>query len=485
MATFQLNKLSTELILEILKLLGPGFFRQDVGRFTLSKRWYAIAWSFYIRDLELTNHSLVSLVDIFKSVSDGQHPVNKRILDEIKQNTVSVTILVDGWGKEPYETRHWDWAQEPGWARVANRRPTPEYNAQAWRFQLEDAIKKVGLLLGQPSARVRSTKLVAVQKSLKEASPGVSTTATTTGRPRSQSFFGLRTMMYFVHQYANLTDLEIDFPPDHMLGVEGHKGAHLCEGIRGRLPELRRLWIRLPQVCFCLLESRAEGEHMLKTDELSPFEGLESVVVVMSYDPTLVRNQSNGEGSGKGMKPNNYHTRKCSCQHNLHQGHGVAQMCLAMWRLGRRMKAGAQVTGRDGKTRVARLLWRSQKASTKNTILGHVRGGLKQGQEYEWVAFDGITGKLMVLEGANPAWGSEGVERIPGSQGRANVFADLFDERSSWTRMLKDSPTSLSSSLIPERWPHMGAVIRSWEARRAFCPPLAHWPSSGDPFFWN
>ncbi|KAK4237076.1 hypothetical protein C8A03DRAFT_16341 [Achaetomium macrosporum] len=57
-----LVSLPAELLLPILDDLGPRFFHQNVRRLTISKRWYALAWPVFARELILTSASLARFV---------------------------------------------------------------------------------------------------------------------------------------------------------------------------------------------------------------------------------------------------------------------------------------------------------------------------------------------------------------------------------------------------------------------------------------
>jgi hypothetical protein len=58
-----LMRLPSELLLLILESLGPKFFREDVGRLTISKKWLDLAWGVYARDLQLTESSLGKFIE--------------------------------------------------------------------------------------------------------------------------------------------------------------------------------------------------------------------------------------------------------------------------------------------------------------------------------------------------------------------------------------------------------------------------------------
>ncbi|KAK3687452.1 hypothetical protein B0T22DRAFT_489340 [Podospora appendiculata] len=58
--------LAAELLLQILEDLGPDFFRQDVGRLAVCKRWHALAWPTFIAELNLSASATSRLAHISK-----------------------------------------------------------------------------------------------------------------------------------------------------------------------------------------------------------------------------------------------------------------------------------------------------------------------------------------------------------------------------------------------------------------------------------
>ncbi|KAK4112797.1 hypothetical protein N656DRAFT_836830 [Canariomyces notabilis] len=59
----QLLQLPPELLLHTFEYLGSAFFREDLSRLTISRRWYDFAWPTLVRNLELTSKSLVKFLD--------------------------------------------------------------------------------------------------------------------------------------------------------------------------------------------------------------------------------------------------------------------------------------------------------------------------------------------------------------------------------------------------------------------------------------
>ncbi|KAK3324098.1 hypothetical protein B0T19DRAFT_443537 [Cercophora scortea] len=58
--------LAAELLLQILEDLGPEFFRQDIRRLAICKRWHALAWPTFIAELNLSSSSTLRLTYISK-----------------------------------------------------------------------------------------------------------------------------------------------------------------------------------------------------------------------------------------------------------------------------------------------------------------------------------------------------------------------------------------------------------------------------------
>ncbi|KAI9150392.1 hypothetical protein HJFPF1_10158 [Paramyrothecium foliicola] len=75
-----LDNLPQEILLSILGYRGSSFFREDVTRLTVSKRWYRAAWLVFARDIELTNGSLIHLLDDQAIISRVQPVLKSAVL---------------------------------------------------------------------------------------------------------------------------------------------------------------------------------------------------------------------------------------------------------------------------------------------------------------------------------------------------------------------------------------------------------------------
>lgn len=212
-----LLQLPPELLFYILCYLGPDFFRQDICRLTVSKRWYDSAWKIFARDLQFTARSL-------KWFTHDEAVV-------IRSQPYITTVKLDLEGYEflrPLST---------------DRRGTKPDSADAvdeWTTQLNLSLLQLATMLQRcPSMRCLELK----------------------ARPERCPELGLQRQGYLMAKpladllsVRHLNSLEFDSAGSISLSRACDSGAHLCRLVNALFPSLHRLHCRMDNICESLLE---------------------------------------------------------------------------------------------------------------------------------------------------------------------------------------------------------------------------------------
>ncbi|GAB1318211.1 hypothetical protein MFIFM68171_08421 [Madurella fahalii] len=214
-------ELPPELVSHILGFLGPDFFRRDISRLTVSKRWYALAWPIFVSHLELTTTSLKTLMR-----DDGT--LLKRGLPHI----TAVGLSFRGFVPET------DGPDSHG----AESELSATAAANIWTIRLNCDLVNLAASL-QECPRLRCLKLRAEP----QGSEGNSL------RPGYLAATPLADLLSLRH----LTSLEIDIFGAHPR--PRNPTVHLCDSINSLLPSLRRLRCRMGHLCERLLELPASA----------------------------------------------------------------------------------------------------------------------------------------------------------------------------------------------------------------------------------
>ncbi|KAI8664554.1 hypothetical protein NCS55_00964700 [Fusarium keratoplasticum] len=209
--------LPTEILLLILRLLGPAFFRCDTRRLMVSKWWYDLARLVLLRDLEF---SAKSLPKFFRADMSSL----------VHQHTRTVNIAFDG-----IQDRK---------AVLSASPDVREKMVSDWTTNVANDLTSLAAIL-QDCRNLRSLKL--------EPRPNW----------RARSVF-LRTWfssdaLVSLLSVAHLTCLEFDAVCTGIGGASSRPGSHICEDISALLPTLRRLRCRMRMICPRILKPPGEG----------------------------------------------------------------------------------------------------------------------------------------------------------------------------------------------------------------------------------
>ncbi|UPK92912.1 hypothetical protein LCI18_003847 [Fusarium solani-melongenae] len=209
--------LPTEVLLLVLRLLGPEFFRHNTRRLMVSKWWYDLAMQILLRDLEFTAKSLPKFLRADMS-------------SLVHQYTRTVNIAFDG-----VQDRK---------AVLSATQEARERMVSDWTTNVANDLTSLASIL-KDCGNLRSLKL--------EPRP----------RWRSRSVF-LRTWfssdaLVSLLSVAHLTCLEFDAVCTGIGGVSSRPGSHICEDISALLPTLRRFRCRMRNICPSILKPPGEG----------------------------------------------------------------------------------------------------------------------------------------------------------------------------------------------------------------------------------
>jgi len=228
MTPLTLLQLPSEILLHILGHVGASFFRQDISRLCVSKRWYNLAWLIQAQDLHMTLQTL------------PQFLANDETFGRIRTRVASVNLVLHFLDKTIRDR--------------ANVDDKSVVEANSYLDQLA--------ILLRSSPQLKTLSIIA-----------------------QLDFFGLSTgSIGSLLSACPLTSLHIDIPI-HLALWQGRPGyndhtAHLCSIINSMLPSLRRLSCRMHLICGRLLEPLPDDANgPLKLEELiinftqPPFSG--------------------------------------------------------------------------------------------------------------------------------------------------------------------------------------------------------------------
>lgn len=200
-------KLPPELLLIILGCLGPKFFRQDIGRLTVSKKWLDLAWRVHVRDLQLTESSLGKFIE------------GEAVFARCQPYVVTVKLCLQGHNKFP--------------SRSSSTDP-PQSVPDEWASHLNSSLTKLATAL-QRCPGMRSLEVEARAASL-----------------QYQEYLMAKPLADLL-SLRHLTSLDFDTAsccPNQAQGSD----VHLCCSINILIPSLRRLRCRMDTVCEKLLD---------------------------------------------------------------------------------------------------------------------------------------------------------------------------------------------------------------------------------------
>ncbi|CAM1501084.1 Fc.00g102460.m01.CDS01 [Cosmosporella sp. VM-42] len=234
-----LLRLSPELLLHILSYLGAEFFRQDVRRLTISKRWYVTAWPMILQDLRLSVSSFRPFVIFSKQ---------KGMRDAIQRHVAAVEIGLtgfDGWQSAEVDAGETESTPRTSYFDMVNQ----------WTSRMNDSLADVAVIL-QRCDKLRTLRLEA---RLEYHDPSVNML--------DRAYVMVQPLAWLVDG-RHLTSLELDTAGTSLLQPEDTpSGIHLCNAVSSLLPTLRRLRCRMRTICGGAL-AVPEGDTPLNLEEV-------------------------------------------------------------------------------------------------------------------------------------------------------------------------------------------------------------------------
>ncbi|KAL2257939.1 hypothetical protein VTK26DRAFT_8941 [Humicola hyalothermophila] len=190
-----LLELPPEILFLILSNLGSEFFTQDLGRLTVSKKWYPWAWKVMVRDLRFTSKTLIWFVE--EGLFARSQPM--------------------AWGSSP---------------------------ARACRSNSHRRTAQLNLALSRLAAGLRKCRklhsLTVMARSERFEDGG------------GRSYLLIKPLADLL-SLQHLTSLEVDTLGSRAMTWKSTSGIHLCQSINALLPSLRRLRCRMDFMCGLLL----------------------------------------------------------------------------------------------------------------------------------------------------------------------------------------------------------------------------------------
>ncbi|KAK2810278.1 hypothetical protein FQN50_003009 [Emmonsiellopsis sp. PD_5] len=237
-----LLQLPPELLFEIMEWLGPPFFRYNLARLTICKDWYYLARKVFLGHVTLSANCLERLLASPRSESFKQYL--KTLSLEFSGHEEPRTLPLEDWRRLTREKQ--------------------EYYREAWTVLLNNNILELATLLGDCGA-LDTISLSALE-------PLHDPPSVRSGYLHGSSLAGLLSL-------KSITVLELDTYGSPDLSNEG---CHICACIGAMIPQLRRLRVRMCEICPDVLRP---GES--STGPLF----LEEVIVNLSIPNTMSRSK--------------------------------------------------------------------------------------------------------------------------------------------------------------------------------------------------
>lgn len=222
-----LDALSQEIWVNILSHVGTAYFRQDLRRLTVSRKWYNIAWPVLFQDCEFTSESLVTFLGKCK---------NRGFRELIQRYLQSVHLSLNGFTSRRLPSS--SPSTGPSDPSVPTDDAETRQNAWEWTGQLGDnQIKLADILKG--CKKLHSLGLVAMPE-------GRDPVVGLTDRPYLMSL----PLWSLLGSNSNITSLIFDTGGSSIIPViKGGETSHLCAKISQMYPNLRQLRCRMNMIC--------------------------------------------------------------------------------------------------------------------------------------------------------------------------------------------------------------------------------------------
>ncbi|KAK5998447.1 hypothetical protein PT974_00826 [Cladobotryum mycophilum] len=240
-----LHQLPPETLIRIFYFIGSAFFRRDVRRLHVSRWWYQLARPVFLEDLVFSAKTLEKFVQ--SSETEGMVPSMR---DHVRSVSIGFDGL-DGWRLHPLR---------PGTPAATSAPALSLYLVDEWTNELNSILAAFANILGQ------FKKLESLRLEARKERHGP------LAKLWRRDYLMAAPMASFL-SVRDLTCLEIDAVGTHVLDrSEGSSGIHLCSDVNAMLPTLRRLRIRMKDICT----------QVISIPEDSPPLPLEDLIINLS-----------------------------------------------------------------------------------------------------------------------------------------------------------------------------------------------------------
>jgi len=196
--------LPPEIWITVLEYLPPSFFQEDIGRLTLSKNFYSLAFPVFFSQLECTPRVLSRLVNR-KSKAVG------RARDLLQKRAHGITIALHGMGED--------------WATLYN---TPSNLIRFCQYlERFSSLRTLRFVASWPNRQWK-------------------------GDPFRANYLPLRSIKPFLENLTHITNLDLDLCGTSVTKENG-ECEHLCPFIRPLLSRLHTIQLRAQSLCQAAL----------------------------------------------------------------------------------------------------------------------------------------------------------------------------------------------------------------------------------------
>ncbi|EPE06639.1 hypothetical protein F503_03066 [Ophiostoma piceae UAMH 11346] len=241
-AMMGLLDLPPELLLRIFTYVGAEYFREDISRLVVSKRWYSSAWETFASFLRLTAIPLARLAAEDQAPTEGGTGLDsafttyERVLSEIDIEVLGFEEERDGDRDGDGDDASKD-EDTDDYAMLTGIISTPPVATEP--SQLTMAFAQLAVVL----KRCNSLSHMRLR-----TGPDMSST----WQPKAPILWTqpLADILAMEH----LTSLDFDTAGALPMHAPGQPKAHLCEAISALLPNLHRLRCRMDDICASILD---------------------------------------------------------------------------------------------------------------------------------------------------------------------------------------------------------------------------------------
>jgi hypothetical protein len=234
-----LIELPPEILFEIFSYLGSSYFRSDLSRLAVCKRWSKFALLEYFREFQLNQRTLRALMS---------SPYAESSLSLARDNAIHLDLRITGFGRKEWTLlRPQDEYPKGHGYQVATKRD--------WNKELEANICKLTDVLSQRQ-RLRTLSIEFSKDYEPECPHNMGTTFI-----QASSIDALLSV-------GSLTSLDLDLLRFHNPRQGWDEKPHLCVSVAALLPTLRRLRLRMYEICPVVLQPQKKSNDLPLTDLL-------------------------------------------------------------------------------------------------------------------------------------------------------------------------------------------------------------------------